>query len=258
MMHPMLNIAVNAARQASKLILRYVDQMDKITISQKSLNDYVTQVDKLSEETIIAEIQKAYPKHSILAEESGDTNAGSDFVWIIDPIDGTRNFMHGFPQFAISIALMKKNSIELGLVYDPIRQELFTATRGQGAYLNSRRIRVSDTKKMPGALIGTGFPFRDKNKNDLKKYLEKLEAVFLACGDIRRAGSAALDLAYVACGRLDGYWESDLKIWDVAAAGLMVKEAGGTITDFQGNDEYLKGNIVAGNLKIHKELIALV
>lgn len=258
MMHPMLNIAINAARQASKIILRYMDQMDKVTIAQKSLNDFVTQVDKLSEEIIIAEIQKAYPKHSILAEESGETNPGSDFIWIIDPLDGTRNFMRGFPHFAISIAVMKKNQIEMGVVYDPIRQELFTATRGQGAYLNSRRIRVSDTKKMAAALIGTGFPFRDKNKNDLKIYLNKFENVLLACSDIRRAGSAALDLAYVASGRLDGYWESDLKIWDVAAGSLMIKEAGGSVTDFQGGDKYLEGNVVAGNMKIHRELLALL
>lgn len=255
MMHPMLNIAIQAARQASKIILRFVDQLDKVTVAQKSLNDFVTQVDKLSEEIIITEIQKAYPKHSILAEESGETNSSSEFTWIIDPLDGTRNFMHGVPHFAISIAIMKKNQVEMGMIYDPIRQELFTATRGQGAYLNSRRIRVSETTKMATALIGTGFPFRDKNNNDLRMYVEKFEKVLLVCGDMRRAGAASLDLAYVAAGRLDGYWESDLKIWDVAAGCLMIKEAGGSVTDFQGGDQYLQGNIVSGNPKIHKELL---
>lgn len=256
MMHPMLSIAINAARQASKIILRYVDQMDKITITQKSLNDFVTQADTLSEEIIISTIQKAYPRHGILAEESIEINPGADFTWIIDPLDGTRNFIHSFPQFAISIAVMKKNQIEIGVVYDPIRQELFTATRGQGAYLNSRRMRVSDTKKMAASLIGTGFPCCDKNKDIVKKYVTTFENILLQCSDIRRTGAAALDLAYVAAGRLDGFWESNLKIWDVAAASLMIKEAGGSVTDFSGGNQYLAGSIVAGNLKIHKEVLS--
>ena len=257
MMHPMLNIAIQAARQASRMILRYMDQMDKVEITEKSQNDFVTQIDQLSEEIIITEIQKAYPYHAILAEESGHGKNDHDYCWIIDPLDGTRNFMHGYPQFCISIALTKKNVLELGLVYDPIRQELFTATRGQGAYLNSRRIRISENRKMDKALIGTGFPFR--HKENIKNYLAAFENVFTQCSDIRRAGSAALDLAYVACGRLDAFWESNLHIWDVAAGSLMIKEAGGIVCDFQGGETHLeRGNIVAGNPKILKELIALI
>lgn len=257
MMHPMLNIAIQAARQASKVILRYMDQMSKVDITPKGQNDFVTQVDKMSEEIIINEIHKNYPNHAILAEESGEHKSHEEFCWIIDPLDGTRNFMHGFPQFSISIAVMKKNQPEVGLVYDPIRQELFTATRGQGAYFNSRRMRVSGIRKIDMALIGTGFPYCDKG--GIKKYLSTFENVFTHCGDIRRAGSAALDLAYVAAGRLDGFWESNLQIWDVAAGALMVKEAGGSVTDFQGGETYLDhGNIVAGNTKVHKSLIELL
>lgn len=261
MMHPMLNIAIQAARQASRTILRFFDQPDKIEISQKDKNDFVTQVDKLSEEIIIAEIQKAYPHHAILSEEIGVLKKGGrisdEYCWIIDPLDGTRNFIHGYPHFAISIAVTKKNVLELGMIYDPIRQELFTATRGKGAYLNSRRMRISDTKKLESALIGTGFPFCDKSNT--KKYLSDFENIFMQCGDIRRAGSAALDLAYVAAGRLDGFWESNLKIWDIAAGALMIKEAGGTITDFAETEQYLQsGQVAAGNLKIQKELLMLL
>lgn len=258
MMHPMLNIAIQGARSASRTILRYFDQLDKVEVSEKEKNDYVTQVDKLSEEIIITEIQKAYPRHAIIAEENGKLNSSNDeYCWIIDPLDGTRNFMHGFPQFSISIALMKKNVLELGMVYDPIRQELFTATRGQGAYLNSRRLRVSPAKKFSSTLIGTGFPFCDKD--DTERYLKKFQTVFTHCGDIRRAGSAALDLAYVAAGRLDGYWEAGLEIWDIAAGVLMIKEAGGIVTDFQGAENYLdSGDVIAGNLKSQKELFTLL
>ncbi|HLB56550.1 MAG TPA: inositol monophosphatase family protein [Coxiellaceae bacterium] len=257
-MHPMLNIATNAARAASKIILRFMDQMDKVDITEKSLNDFVTQVDKLSEEMIISHIEKSYPDHCILSEEIGyKKGSNKEYCWVIDPLDGTRNFMHGYPQFSISIAILKNNIPELGLIYDPLRQELFTATRGQGAYANSRRMRISDAKKIGQTLIGTGFPFR--KKENIKNYLTTFENVFSKCGDIRRAGSAALDLAYVAAGRLDAYWESDLHSWDIAAGALMIKEAGGVVTDFQGGETYLEsGNIVAGNIKIHKELIQLI
>ena len=258
MMHPILNIATQAARQASRIILRFMEQMDKVSISEKSINDFVTQVDKLSEEAIISHIKKSYPHHAILSEEAGFI-AGKDdeYTWVIDPLDGTRNFMHGYPQFSISIAIMKNNVTEFGLIYDPIRQELFTATRGQGAYVNSRRMRISDAKRMGQTLIATGFPFR--KKENIKTYLTAFENVFSKCGDIRRAGSAALDLAYVAAGRLDGYWESDLFIWDIAAGALMVKEAGGMATDFQNTETYLEsGKIIAANPKIHKELIQLI
>lgn len=258
MIHPMLNIATQAARSASRAILRFLDQPDKIEVSEKSINDFVTQVDKLSESIIIEEIQKSYPHHAIISEESDLINSReAEYCWIIDPIDGTRNFIHAFPHFCISIAVMKNNVLELGLIYDPIRQELFTATRGKGAYLNSRRLRISKTEKLHQALIGTGFPFDDKEKTST--YLKTFEKIFLQCGDIRRAGSAALDLAYVAAGRLDGLWESGLSIWDIAAGALMIKEAGGFITDFQGGETYLhSGDVVAGNFKIYKELIQLL
>ncbi|MCX7120175.1 MAG: inositol monophosphatase family protein [Gammaproteobacteria bacterium] len=257
-MHPMLNIAIQAARQASRIMMRGLDQMDKLQITEKNPNDFVTQVDRVSEEIIIETIRKAYPHHAILAEESEHkNNKDEEYCWVIDPLDGTRNFMQGYPQFSISIALLKKNVVELGLVYDPVRQELFTATRGQGAYLNSRRMRISDNKKMNTALIGTGFPC--KNKDNIKNYLQAFENVFMQCSDIRRAGSAALDLAYVACGRLDGFWESNLAIWDMAAASLMIKESGGIVSDFQGGETYLeRGNIAAANPKILKELLPLI
>lgn len=257
-MHPMLNIATQAALQASKVILKFVDQIDKVEVAEKNQNDLVTQVDQLSEATIIEHIKKAYPNHTILAEESGRQGAeNSDYCWIIDPLDGTKNFVHGVPHFAISIALSYKDKLEIGVVYDPIRQELFTATRGQGAYLNSRRIRVSQTKKLDQALIGTGFPFRDKHH--LGPYLNTFQTIFPKASGIRRAGAAALDLAYVAAGRLDGFWESCLKPWDMAAGVLMIKEAGGIVSDYHGEGHYLEhGNIVAGNPKTHKELAGLI
>lgn len=258
MMHPMLNIAIQAARQSSRIIFRFLDQMDKVEISEKTQNDFVTQVDRLSEETIITQIKKSYPDHAIFAEESGYMKGfNEDYCWVIDPLDGTRNFMHGVPHFAISIAVMKKGAVELGLVYDPIRQELFTATRGQGAYLNSRRMRISANKKFEQTLIGTGFPY--KNKEKIHTYLKTFQTVFANGGDIRRAGSASLDLAYVASGRLDAFWESDLQIWDVAAGALMIKEAGGMVTDFKNGENYLEGGtIVAGNPKTHKELLQII
>lgn len=257
-MHPMLNIAIQAARAASRIILRYVDQLDTLTITEKNENDYVTQVDKMSENEIIMHIQKAYPHHHILAEESGKhEQSPSDFCWMIDPLDGTKNFIHGFPHFAISIGLSYKNQMEIGVVYDPIRQDLFTATRGQGAYLNSRRIRVSESKKLNDGLIATGFPVGDHSQ--LAPFLKTFEAVVPYVSGIRRSGSAALDLAYVAAGRLDGFWEPTLKPWDIAAGSLMVKEAGGKVSDFLNESNYLEsGNIVAGNLRIHKELMELI
>lgn len=255
-MHPMLNIAIQAARSASKIILRFMDHLDAVDVSEKNHNDIVTQVDRLSEEEIVNHLHKAYPNHGILAEEGGYSE-GDEYCWIIDPLDGTTNFVHGFPQFSISIALKHKNQLQIGLVYDPLRQELFTATAGQGAYLDSRRIRVSATKLLENALIGTGFPFRDKQH--LKPYLNIFQTVFPQTAGIRRVGSAALDLAYVAAGRLDGFWEATLKEWDMAAGILLIKEAGGMVSDFQGEDQYLdSGNIIAGNPSIHKGLVHLV
>ncbi len=256
MQHPLINIATVAARSASKIILRFMDHMESIEVTEKNFNELVTEVDKLSEQEIINHIQKAYPDHSILAEETGHIE-GNQYCWIIDPLDGTTNYVHSFPHFSISIAVKNNDKMEVGLVYDPIRNELFTAARGQGAHMNNRRIRVSECKKLENALIGTGFPY--KKKQHIKPYLNTFESIFLKASGIRRAGSAALDLAYVAAGRLDGFWEASLKEWDMAAGILLIQEAGGMLSDFQGEDNYLfTGNIVAGNPKIHKAIQELV
>ena len=256
-MHPMLNIAIQAARNAAKIIVRYVDRLDSIEVNEKNRNDFVTQVDHLSEQEIIATLQKSYPSHAFLAEESGKITGNEDFIWIIDPLDGTTNFIHGFPQFAISIALQQRGKLEVAVVYDPLRQELFTAARGEGAQLNHRKIRVSACKKLSDALIGTGFPFKKSDYFPL--YLRTFEAVFPQTAGVRRAGAAALDLAYVAAGRLDGFWEMALKEWDMAAGILLIQEAGGLVGDFQDKDNYLEnGNVIAGNPKIYKYLLEIV
>ena len=247
--HPMLNIATRAARNAGDIIVRSMDHIAGIHIDEKSRNDYASEVDRTAEQTIIQTIQKAYPEHTILAEESG-LHPGNAYTWIIDPLDGTTNFLHGFPQFAVSIALVHKGLIEQGVVYDPLKQEMYTATRGSGAMLNDRRIRVTKHKSMRGALLGTGFPF--KAQRHLEAYLNMFRDLFKDSAGIRRAGAASLDLAYVACGRLDGFWEIGLREWDIAAGILLVQEAGGMVTDFRGRGDYLKsGNIVAANPKMH-------
>lgn len=255
-MQPMLNTAVRAARSAGDLILRSADNASHLKIDQKGRNDFASEVDRMAEREIMNIIKLAYPDHGILAEESG-VHAGNDFVWVIDPLDGTTNFLHGFPQYAVSIALKHKNRIEVGVIYDPLRDELFTAKRGGGAMLNSRRLRVTNNTSMTGALIGTGFPF--KNQQHLDAYVEMFKAVTIDSAGIRRAGSAALDLAYLATGRLDGFWEIGLMEWDMAAGVLMVKEAGGVITDFSFNDQYLEsGNIIAASPKMHQLLYQLI
>lgn len=252
-MHPMLNIAISAARYSSKILLRFMDHLDTINVSEKSRNDLVTEVDKLSEQEIIKTIRKAYPNHAILAEESGEME-GNEFTWIIDPLDGTMNYVHGFPQFAISIALRHKNNIETGVIYDPLRNELFTAVRGEGAHLNNRRIRTSSVDKLNRSLIGTGFPVRDESQ--VQSYIQTFAKVFPQCSGVRRAGAAVLDLAYVAAGRLDGFWENGLQIWDLAAGALLVQEAGGIVSDYRGEKNYLeKGEIVAANPKIFRLLL---
>ena len=207
-MQPMLNIAVRAARSAGEIILRSADKASHLAVDSKGKNDFATEIDRLAEKEIISIIKAAYPEHSILAEESGE-HAGNDFVWVIDPLDGTTNFIHGFPQYAVSIALKYKNRIEIGVVYDPLREELFTAKRGGGAMLNNRRLRVTGLTSMKGALIGTGFPF--KVPQHLDAYLNMFRAITIDSAGIRRAGSAALDLAYLAAGRLDAFWEIELK-----------------------------------------------
>jgi myo-inositol-1(or 4)-monophosphatase len=252
-MHPLLNIAVRAARQAGNLISRAVDDIDRLTIVTKAENDFVTEIDRRAEAIIINAIKNAYPEHGILAEESGE-HTGNDYTWIIDPLDGTTNFLHGFPQFAVSIAVQHKGRLEQAVVYDPMRQELFCASRGQGATLNDRRIRVTKRNGLDGALLGTGFPF--KQQQHLDTYLAMFKAVFPMTAGIRRPGSAALDLAYTAAGRLDGFWEIGLCPWDMAAGALLVQEAGGLNSDFSGGNEYMhSGNIVAGSPRVFKELL---
>ena len=253
-MHPTLNIAVRAARAAGDIILRYHNQVDLLTIENKSINDFVSEVDKTAEKAIIKEINKVFPKHSILAEESGKILGDEEFLWIIDPLDGTANFLHSFPQYAVSIALLEKGVTTHAVIYDPFKEELFTASKGEGAYLNNERIRVSLSNGLKEALIGTGFPFR--HPQHLECYLKTFKAIHPHVSDIRRAGAAALDLAYVASGRLDGHWEIGLNSWDIAAGALLVKEAGGFIGDFSGRNKYLEtGNVVAGNSDVYKQIL---
>ena len=257
-MHPMLNIAVKAARKAGHIINRASRDLDILKVETKRQNDFVTEVDRAAEAAVIGVLREAYPNHAILAEESG-ASAGSqgDFVWIIDPLDGTTNFIHGVPQYCVSIGLKHKGIITQAVVYDPAKNELFTATRGSGAYLNDKRMRVSKRIKIADALIGTGFPF---SKVDvLDRYIAMFRKVTLNCAGIRRPGAAALDLAYVAAGRFDGFWEMGLSPWDMAAGSLLVQESGGLIGDFSGDSNYLEsGEIVAGNAKVFAQLLALV
>lgn len=255
-MNPTLNIAVRAARSAGNVIIRNLGKLDTLAIHTKDRNDFVTEVDRQAEQEIIYILRKAFPGHGILAEESG-VQEGNDYQWIIDPLDGTTNFLHGFPQFAVSIAMRHKGRMEHGVIYDPLRQELFTATRGGGAMLNDQRIRVTKRKTLEGSLLGTGFPF--KSQQHLDAYLDMFRALFPQTAGIRRAGSAALDLAYVAAGRLDGFWEIGLSIWDMAAGVLLIQEAGGLSSDFTGGNEHLEsGNIVAGNPKLFAEILKTI
>lgn len=257
MHEPLLNIAIEAARAAGNIIIRAMGRLDKVKIAEKRPNDFVTEVDQRAEQEIISIIHKAYPQHGILGEESGEQK-GNDYIWIIDPIDGTRNFIHGFPHFAVSIGVMYKNKIEHGVIYDPIHQELFTASRGKGAQLNERRIRVSQRKRLNECLFGTGFAYRHINKDDTTQG-QILQMILPLCGDIRRAGAATLDLAYVACGRLDGFWEMGLKLWDIAAGILLVKEAGGIVSDLSGGEDYLKsGDVVAANPMILRQFLKTI
>lgn len=253
-MHPMLTIAVRAARNAGRILLRYQDRIDQIDVASKRRNDFVSEVDQSAEQAIIRELRGKYPDHAILAEESGE-HQGGDFQWVIDPLDGTTNYLHGFPQFCVSIALKYRNRLEQAVVYDPLREELFTASRGEGARLNDRRLRVTGHTSLEGALIGTGFPFRDHSHLDT--YLDMFKAMIRDTAGIRRPGSAALDFAYLAAGRLDGFWELGLAQWDFAAGALLVTEAGGMVSDLAGGDRHLEtGNVVAGNLKVHQAMLA--
>ncbi len=248
-MAPLLTIAVRAARAAGNIIQRSSDRVHELTINNKGQNDFVTEVDKRAETAIIDTIKESYPEHAFIAEESGVTG-DSDYEWIIDPLDGTTNYLHGFPQYAVSIALRHKGQLDQAVVFDPVGNEMFTATRGGGAFLNDRRIRVSARKKLQGALIGTGFPFKEQYRLEL--YLDTFRDLFPMTSGIRRPGAAALDLAYVACGRLDGFWEFGLNPWDIAAGALLIQEAGGIVTDMRGNRDFLNsGDIIGGNANIY-------
>lgn len=257
-MDPMLNIAVRAARAAGDIIVRAMDRTDLLTVTLKSRNDFVSDVDRQAEHEIVTILQKAYPDHAILGEEHGEQGASrSDYVWVIDPLDGTTNFLHGFPQFAVSIGLFYRGRVERGVIYDPLRQELFTAARGAGATLNNRRLRVTKQKGLSGALLGTGIPFKDQSYID--PYLGMLKSLLKDAAGIRRAGSAALDLAYVAAGRFDGFWEIGLQKWDMAAGVLLVQEAGGLVSDLEGGDKHFEtGGIVTANPRLHTAMLELI
>ena len=255
-MHPMLNIAVKAARRAGNLIHRSTDKIDQLTITKKSHADFVSEVDRAAEQIIIQTLLEAYPGHAILAEESG-AQGDSEFLWIIDPLDGTTNFLHGLPQFSVSIALQHKGLITQAVVYDPVKNELYTATRGRGAFLNDRRLRVSRRLNLAESLIGTGFPYTRFEHMDA--YLAIFKELMQKTSGLRRPGSAALDLAWLAAGRYDGFFEIGLKPWDMAAGILLVTEAGGLVSDLQGSDSYLKtGYICAGNPNIHPLLLQVM
>ena len=260
-MHPALNIAIKAARRAGQIINRASNDVDLLKVASKQPNDFVTEVDKAAEKAIIETLQEAYPGYGILAEESGLTagqgTSDTEYQWIIDPLDGTTNFIHGMPQYAVSIALAKNGIVEQAVVFDPNRNELFTASRGSGAFLNDRRIRVSRRTRLNEALIGTGFPFRQFDNVDA--YLAMFKELTQKTAGIRRPGAAALDLAYVAAGRLDGFWEMGLSPWDMAAGVLLIQEAGGLVSDLSGEGNHLTtGNVVAGTPKIFGQLLPII
>ena len=252
-MQPLLNIAVRAARRAGDLIVRNVDRVPTLNVRSKSRNDFVSEVDHMAERDIIETIRRTHPDHGFLGEEGG-RSGGDEFVWIIDPLDGTTNFLHGFPTFAVSLACQYRGRIEHAVVYDPMRQELFTASRGDGAQLDGRRIRVSKQATLEGALIGTGFPYRE-NSRWIDPYLAMLKSVMQQSAGIRRPGAAALDLAYVAAGRIDAFWEIGLNAWDTAAGSLLITEAGGRIGTLTGGEYRQNGNVLAGSPKVYEAML---
>jgi myo-inositol-1(or 4)-monophosphatase len=255
-MHPVLNVAVEAAHAAGKIMRRQMQHVDAIPVDRKARHDYVSEVDRACEDEIVREIRKYYPDHAFLCEESGEKGDG-EAVWIIDPLDGTSNYLHGIPHFAVSIAQQVKGRTEHAVVYDPVRDELFTASRGSGAYLNQKRIRVSQRPGLDGAVMATAFPFRRREL--FPAYGRVFQAVFSKIEDVRRAGTASLDLAWTAAGRLDGYFEASIQPWDVAAGALLVREAGGVVMDFNGDDlAEQSGSIVAAPYRIMTPLHQLI
>ncbi len=253
-MHPMLNIAVRAARRAGSIINRAALDGGGLKVTSKRAKDFVTQIDQAAEQAIIDIVRKSYPEHGLLAEESGASQEDAEFVWIIDPLDGTTNFIHGFPQYCVSIGIRHRGALTHAVIYDPVRNELFTASKGSGAYLNDRRIRVSTLTKFGDALVGTGFPFKELTRLDL--YTRQLQTMMKTCAGVRRAGAAALDLAYVACGRLDAFWELGLSPWDMAAGALLIQEAGGLVADLKGEQTFLEsGDIATATPKVFTALL---
>lgn len=251
-----LRTAVEAARKAGALQLKHYGKLKSSQVSQKSKNDFVTEVDKASEALILRTIRKSFPDHSVLAEESGRSSSTHGTCWIIDPLDGTSNYIHQFPMFAVSIGVLEKDRLVAGVVYDALHDELFTATRGGGAFLNGRRFRTSRVRDLSRSLMSTGIPFRARNR--FQEYFRSLKTISLASAGMRRGGSAALDLSYVACGRFEGFWEINLSPWDVAAGALLIQEAGGIISDVWGKPGYLfSGDILASNGHIHRELCGI-
>ncbi len=259
-MHPMINTAVKAARRAAAIINRASFEVEQLRVTAKNHNDFVTEVDQAAEQAIIDVLQQAYPDHAILAEESGPSanlSAENEYLWIIDPLDGTTNFIHGFPQYAVSIALQYRGQITQAVVFDPTRNELFTASKGGGAFLNEKRLRVAKRDKLADALIGTGFPYTDLSALD--EYMKMFHLMTQKSAGLRRPGAAALDLAYVAAGRLDGFFEKNLKPWDIAAGALLITEAGGIVADFSGESDYLyHGDVIAGSPKIFGQMLKLL
>jgi myo-inositol-1(or 4)-monophosphatase len=258
-LHPMLNIAVKAARLAGSVINRAALDLEVLKVGSKGPNDFVSEVDRNAEAVIIETLLAAYPGHGILAEESGREHGSrdSDYVWIIDPLDGTTNFLHGFPVYAVSIALAYRNQVQQAVVYDPTRNDLFYASKGRGAFLNDRRLRVSKRTRLSDSLIGTGFPFR--KGDNFKRYVKMFEQIMQSCAGLRRPGAAALDLCYVAAGYYDGFFETGLNPWDVAAGSLIITEAGGLIGNFTGESDYLfQREVVAGNPKVYGQLVQIL
>jgi len=259
-MEPTITIALRAARKAGDTIVRAGDRLERIEVQRKGANDFVSEVDRAAERDIIFQLSKAYPGHAFLGEESGLTgNPDSDYLWIIDPLDGTTNFLRGIPHYCVSIACSFRGRVEHAVVLDPVRREEFVASRGRGAQLNGTRIRVSKQASLEGALLGTGIPFRSRNQDRLSAYCDSLETLAGQTAGIRRAGAAALDLAYVAAGRLDAFWEVGLSRWDIAAGVLLVQEAGGLVSDMDGGDAYMdSGDIVCGSPKCFKAVLQAV
>jgi myo-inositol-1(or 4)-monophosphatase len=259
-MEPMINIALRAARKAGENIVRASDDLERFEVKAKGVNNFVSEVDINAEQEIIYHLHKAYPDHAIMGEESGLTGSeDAEYRWIIDPLDGTTNFIRGIPHYAVSIACTFKGKLEHAVIVDPVRREEFTASRGRGAQLNGHRIRVSKLASLDGALLGTGIPFKEHCDDKLGPYSQSMELLAGQCAGIRRAGAASLDLAYVAAGRLDAFWEIGLAPWDIAAGALLVREAGGLVADIDGSDGYLEsGNIVCGNPKCFKAVLQTV